>query len=436
MENLNLTQVKEAFSYLMQVCKNDKSEVKEVFEKLTDFNDFEGLKKSLRNDDIKISEFLSGEYYHKDSLYYSYDYYTITMEGEIELIDDCNFCEYFDEYTSGNAYLVHEGRAERYYSEKAINNLDLYYYNGEYYDYDALDRNSLVIMDNGEIENRDSVYYWESDEEYHYEPEEETEIFVRDYHNGGYKVLNFGKTSPFAIGFEIEKEDTEVKESINIDDFEQATGNLWRKEKDGSLDDESGYELISPTMELNVSEIEKHIRGNKVLVNHINASKSQSCGGHINVSEKGKTGEELFNSVKGFTPLFHALYSGRIGKNYSKGKSNERLLSENEKYQSIKIHENRIEYRIISAVSSVSNLIWRAKLIDFVMNNQTSDIKQAFFLINTTLKPLLAQVYNTNEKFEALMNKVVKYTLNYEDIELAKFNGQMFIEFNEEVTNS
>lgn len=430
----NLTQVKEAFSYLMQICNNDKSEVKEVFEKLTDFTDFEGLKKSLKNNDITISEFLSGEYYHENNLYYSYDYYVMTREGDIVLTDDANFCQYYEEYTSEDVSKVYEGRNEHWYCETAINNLNLHYYDDAYYDYDALDRHDLTELD-GEIYHTSDLYYY--DDEYHTE-EQTKEQFIREYHNnnGIFKKLEFFKKSQFYIGFEIEKEDEDIKESINIDDFDKATGYLWRKERDGSLDDTTGFELVSPTFELDVCEIEKHIRANKILISHINANKSTSCGGHINVSEEGKTGEELFNSVKGFTPLFHALYSGRLNVNYSKGKSNERLLNDNEKYQSIKIHDNRIEYRIVSAVSSVSNLIWRAKLIDFIMNNQTSDIKQAFFLINTTLKPLLMQVYNTNEKFEALMNKVIKYTLNYEAIELAKFNGQMFIEFNEEVTNS
>ena len=449
METLNLTQVKEAFNYLMQVCKNDKSEVKEVFKKLTNFTDFEGLKESLNNNDITISEFLRDEYYHDNNLYYSYDYYVMTREGNVESIDEANFCEYYEEYTSQELTKVHIGRDEAYYCDKAINDLSLHYYDGSYYDYDALDRNDLVIMNNGEIEYRDYVYFWESDNEYHYEEEEkeeEKEEFTRYYHHGdSYFTKNF-EYSPnfvprFFVGLEIEKYDLKIKQSININDFEEETGRKWRKEEDGSLKDSNGnkiggYELVSPTMPLMVSNIEEYIRGNKQLVKHINAGQNKTCGGHINVSEAGKTGEQLFNDLKGFTPLFHALYYNRVNVDYSKGKSNKNLLDENEKYQSIKIHDNRIEYRIIGAVKNVNNLMWRLKLIDFITKNQTSDIKQAFFLINTTLKPLLAQVYNTNEKFEALMERIVKYTLQFEDIELAKINGQMFIEFNEEATNS
>ena len=97
MENLTFTQVKEAFNYLMQVCKNDKSEVKGVIKKLVNCADFEGLKESLNNNDIKISEFLADEYYHKNNLYYSYEYYVMTREGDIELIDDANYCQYYEE---------------------------------------------------------------------------------------------------------------------------------------------------------------------------------------------------------------------------------------------------------------------------------------------------------------------------------------------------
>ena len=118
--------------------------------------------------------------------------------------------------------------------------------------------------------------------------------------------------------------------------------------------------------------------------------------------------------------MFHALYYGRIDKNYSKGKSNEKLLSDNEKYQSIKIHSNRVEYRIISAVPNFETLMWRAELMDFILNNQTECTKDAFFKLNTTLLPLIKKTYNTPEKLNALIDRVIEYTLKFENITLTK----------------
>jgi len=264
------------------------------------------------------------------------------------------------------------------------------------------------------------IYIFGSDGCYHLSEEEDnSEDYVNGYHDGSYQIKTFSDKPQFFIGFEIEKEDKEVKESIYINDFKEELP-LWRKERDGSLDDESGYELISPTYELDIKQIKKDIKKSDTLLKHINANKSKSCGGHINISEDGLTGIELFNNLKGYTPLFHALYYGRVDKNYSKGKSNEKLLSDNEKYQSIKIHNNRVEYRIISAVPNFETLMWRAELMEFILKNQTECTKDAFFKLNTTLLPLIKKTYNTPEKLNTLIDRVIEYTLKFENVTLTK----------------
>jgi hypothetical protein len=344
------------------------------------------------------------------------------MEGNICYNDDMYFCEYYEEHTEEPTTLCYIGRREHRYSDKAINKLGLDGYNGNFYDDDARSYHDLAYCeDDNELHHTDDLYFWDADGCYHLSPEEEddSEDYVNGYHNGSYKTKTFTDSPKFFIGFEIEKEDQEVKESLYISDFKDSAP-LWRKERDGSLDDESGYELISPTYELKVNKIKKDIKANSILLNHINAKHSKSCGGHINISEVNKTGEELFNNLKGYTPLFHALYYKRIDKNYSKGKSNEKLLSDNEKYQSIKIHDNRVEYRIISAVPDFDTLMWRAQLMDFILNNQTECIKEAFFKLNTTLLPLIKKVYNTPEKLNNLIDRVIKYTLQFENVTLTK----------------
>jgi len=76
-------------------------------------------------------------------------------------------------------------------------------------------------------------------------------------------TISFSESPKYYIGYEIEKEDTDVKLSININDFENKCYG-WKKEKDGSLDCEKGYELISPKLELNVAfdEIMDYINNN------------------------------------------------------------------------------------------------------------------------------------------------------------------------------
>ena len=418
MANLTIQQAREILTFIAE----NKTTKDEFIETVKTWEQFEKIKISIDEDFCKFKDIVNNCVISDEDYFYYEEEYTNTLEGTIGYRDNLNFCDHYEEYTSDSVYTVYIGRSECRYSMRAIRNTDdLVEYCGEYYDENALDRNNLAYCeDDNAYHDRDELYFWESDGCLHlHEEEDDSEDYVNGYHDGGYKTKTFSDKPRFFIGFEIEKEDKEVKESIYISDFKDSLP-LWRKERDGSLDDESGYELISPTYELDVEKIKKDIKKSDILLNHINAKKSKSCGGHINISEDGLTGEELFNNLKGYTPLFHALYYGRIDKNYSKGKSNEKLLSDNEKYQSIKIHSNRVEYRIISAVPNFDTLMWRAELMDFILNNQTECTKDAFFKLNTTLLPLIKKTYNTPEKLNALIDRVIEYTLKFENITLTK----------------
>lgn len=421
------TQTKTKFSLnavrrLYAQCGEYKNEFRELLESecLADDEDVLKLVKSLNQDYITIKVFLKG-YFLTDDYFYNEDEYTTTREGSIAYTNDANYCEHFEEYTNEDTFKVYIGRGEYFYCQDAIDNLDLLVYGCEYYDNDALSRNDLVVMPNGDIENLDNVYYWESDGEYHYETEDEG--YTRDYHsNTNVRFVEFTTDAKFFIGYEIEKEDQGVKESMNISEFEDNCPK-WRKERDGSLDDESGYELISPAFELCPDKIEEAIRENKTLLKHINASiDTDTCGGHINVSEKGLSGEELFAKIEGYTPLFHALYYKRINKNYSKGKSNKDLKEQNEKYQSVRIHRNHLEYRIISAVPNIDTLMWRTRLFELILNNPTPCPKIAFFNAQTILKEHLSIMYQ-NGRFDRLSERIIEFTNTYEGIKLTINNN-------------
>ena len=288
---------------------------------------------------------------------------------------------------------------------------------GDYYDDYGRDYFNIVyVEDLGEYFPSDEYYFHDSDECWYTYPEE---TYVRGYHNGDYKSLDFTEKSKLKIGFEIEKEDVDVRNSIDIEDFEDRTDNLWRKEKDGSLDDCSGYELISPTFEFNIDEIFKYIESNELLVSHINAKYSTSCGGHIHLSEEGLDGYQLFDKIKGYTPLLYALYYGRVDRNYAKGKSNQDLKDENEKYQAIKIHSNRIEFRIISAVPNIKTLKWRCKLLMMILKNPTDDVIKAYYNVDTKFNKLLKQTYS-EDKLVELKNRFISFTRKFEGIDIKK----------------
>jgi hypothetical protein len=399
------------------------SELKILYEVLDDNRErIEYALESINENLITIEDFENGDWFMNGTRFYGGDEYVEDFYGNV-LGKDCAFyCNGEDDWFSDeDTVTVYEHRSETTYSARwAENNSDLHCYRGDYYDNDGLSYHSLVYVENeGEVCSEDDAYYHENDNCYYSYPPEDIEEYVRGYHNGSYHQKDFDGKSLYRIGYEIEKEDEDVLQSINISDFEEDTDYIWRKERDGSLDDDCGYELISPTFELNIEKIFELIEGNDNLVRHINADISPRCGGHIHLSQKGLNGNQLFEKIKGYTPLFYALYYGRVSKTYSKGKSNRDLQEDNEKYQAIKIHHDRVEFRIISAVHNVTTLKWRTKLLMMILQNPTSDIIRAYYNVDTKFTKLLKQTYS-DDKLVILKQRFINFTAQFEGLDINK----------------
>ena len=388
------------------------------------------LERSINDELITLEQFMNDEYLAESGMLYNDDEYCRTIEGSVMLKDDAYWCDRLDEF-SDETFVVRIGDRIHHFSQSGIDDYSmrretLREYNGEFWDGDALSMNDLVVMYDGEIERIRNVYL-HSDGDYYYEPEEEyddeeeedddEEEYIRGYHSRRtQEKITFTKAPQFFIGIEVEKEDRDVLTSISISNFESKCEG-YKKERDGSLDTNTGFEMITPPYELAPREIMKHIKSNDVLVKHFNAGVSLRCGGHVNLSEEGLTGEELFSKLKGYNPLLYALYYKRISKTYCKGKSNSELKYENEKYQAVKIHSNRIEYRLVSAVRDLDTLEWRLRLFELIAKNPTACPKVAFYFINTKLKRHLKKMYK-GDRFDTLIKRVISMTEKFENIEI------------------
>lgn len=377
-------------------------------------------------------------------LYYNPDSFIIAEDGEIYPIDETWISErtgYVFHESVPSARVIYNGQEQIWAIREAKSDCSYFYEDIYYFSYQELGYHNLIVTDDtGRIMHQDEAYYADWGDWYEYEEnaysddEEDNSSFVSDYHSGSYHSVNFTNNPTRFVGFEIEKEDSSVKRSMRISDFKDFTGGIWRKERDGSLSDDSGFELISPTFELCIDKIFEHIRGNNVLVNHINAKKSISCGGHIHLSVKGMTGAELFESIKGYVPLFYALYHKRSETSYCKAKPSSELSSDNEKYQAIQILSNRIEFRIISAVPDVDVLEWRARLLELILDNPTSCFRQAYENI-LKLKDFgnhLRIAYPEAEKYTKLKGRIKDMTTKFENI---SFNVSKFKIQQEEADN-
>lgn len=242
-----------------------------------------------------------------------------------------------------------------------------------YYVSSGYNRNEWVYVDDlvycdqdGEYYHTDSIgeYIYYNNNTGEYQLEEPGSSRCHGYHSQSRGFRNSdARTAEFKIGFEVEKEDEHVLDTYDLSD---ADATLWCREEDGSLDDESGFELVSPVYNLNDDTLDSDIHIKSVLRDHINADFSTNCGGHINLSREGYSGKEFYDQIVGFVPLLFGMYRGRLGGSWSYFRTATGYRESDSKYNAVRVDSNKIEFRIFSAVRNVTNLLWRRDLLRIV----------------------------------------------------------------------
>jgi hypothetical protein len=222
---------------------------------------------------------------------------------------------------------------------------------------------------------------------------------VCSYHSFD-RVDKTGKNTIYTVGFEVEKEDRDVRESYDAHRVYSKT--RWAKERDGSLNPSSGYELVSPTYDLFTDDLDKALLDDAIS-DMVNASyTTERCGGHIHLGVKGMTGKTLFYRISPWLPLIYSLYVGRINKSMVKLKKNEDIIGASEKYQSVRIFDDHIEFRIISAVPNVDTLLWRRDLLRLICEN-----------LSATPYTILGMMHDKRSRLSKHLRKMYKSPSEY-----------------------
>ena len=252
-----------------------------------------------------------------------------------------------------------------------------YDHRGDLYHLDYL----YYVQDTGEYhhesEQGDTFFYHESEGEYYsYEPDNDGER--HEYHSGPRE--NYSDGAKFRFGVEVEKEDRDPIDNYSLCDVDN-TG--WARESDGSLDSDSGYELVSPIFDLFGDRFDTQVNSD-ILAEHINADQSTNCGGHMGFSIKGKTGAEAFDLYNGFFPLLFSMYRHRLNGSWSKLRTNNNFKQARNKYSAVYVQYNYIEFRIFSAVKNVTNLLWRRDLLRIMAKNPK---KGVMWWLNQAINP-------------------------------------------------
>ena len=213
---------------------------------------------------------------------------------------------------------------------------------------------------------------------------------------------------------EVEKEDGEVRNEKDADDIYNSLE--WCKERDGSLNDATGFEAVSPVYDLFGKRWKEDLK-NQDLQRILNAKYSDSCGGHFNLSSSEFSASELAEGLSAFFPLLYAIYPNRMNGNYCSAKKKNEMLYRGEKRSAIYVHSGRVEFRIFPAVKNVDNYKWRINLMKiFVAHINKSEVDVLMMLLNkkSALRKHL-ELAIPAEKIDSKIMLFVQYSKLYND---------------------
>jgi len=284
--------------------------------------------------------------------------------------------------------------------------------------------NDIVWLDGGNYSGyyawRDDSIYCEQNNWYYHIDDENEHVFYNErtgeyqldcpeasvrheYHHGFRKDYTTNDTL-FSIGFEVEKEDGDVLYDWDLDDIDDTD---WCREEDASLDDATGFELVSPVFDLLDNKIDEQLKSSNVLRDHINADVSSHCGGHINFGMKGIDGRDLFDKIQAYVPLFLTIYRHRLGNTYSQIKRKPDDYKRGGRYSAVHVKGSYIEIRVPSAVKNVNNLLWRRDLMRIIAGNLNTKPLQVITAMLSPKTPLgkhLRKVYTSDEQIHKIVS--------------------------------
>lgn len=341
----------------------------------------------------------------------------LTVDNYGELILSSSYYDSRESYLEISVdsydYLDEAENLHDYYHEHSI----YAYFSGE----EARDEFDFVYNENLEVcVHRDQMPV-EVNAEYH--------ALVRRY--GTQYRCDVG-TTDFTIGFEIEKEDVDMKNEYPYQELYEET--QWFKERDGSLDEDAGYELASPVYNLMSDDLEKDIEKYSSLKNLIDATynihndpgDAGSCGGHINLGSRIYSPIQLFFGLKGFLPLLYSVYDLRVFNGYSEAKPtfdylNDNHHGRNNHHTALQIKSNVIEFRIVAAVRNVKNLLWRRDLFRIMVshiNKSEQDVLRMMLNPRSLLYRHLRKVYKSDDRYMKKCNDFVRFSEKFNSVKL------------------
>ena len=240
-------------------------------------------------------------------------------------------------------------------------------------------------------------------------PEPLTLAHIHDYHRSP-DIVDLSDDSLLKIGFEIEKNSFNGKNSSGQRVSEHAIF------KGLETDSSCGVEAITNILPLGIKGSSEETKTFELMddaASIINeADVDGRCGGHISVSCKGMSANELFLRMRESMSVFYAIFRSRLTNQYCD--SNHRIeVDKNRKYSPITIKDkwNTVEIRIPSRVRNVEQLKLRYQLMAIVADHSVNTDGNHAKLLKR-VKPILVEMYKGNT---SKVSKILKLTKHFRE---------------------
>jgi hypothetical protein len=269
------------------------------------------LREDWRDDKVNNYESIivgySGYYSHIEDCIMAEDKYMHEEQDSDDYvydeIDECYILE------CNSVYVNHENANYFTHEHNADASNGIFSYNDEYVSREYMEHNNLVIDVDGDVCRMDDVYYWESDAEYHHNPEydedeEQEDSIINSYsYKPSPKYFRTGNENTDSLFFGIELE-VERKNSHDIRHGEMAEkieNGHWYFKNDGSLTD--GFEIVTHPLTFNyIKQSENQFEESLVELsnNGYNSYNANTCGMHIHLTKKCFSTWHLYRFLKFF----------------------------------------------------------------------------------------------------------------------------------------
>lgn len=293
--------------------------------------------------------------------------------------EDMTVCVHYDEYFSP------EHEMHSFYGGGMISAMGLK--DGDYYFCYHLE----VYCDLHDVRYCDDLEDWVHEDYCHYNPRADEYVYyernieednigvICRYHESPEAIDLNNCSSPYSIGFEIEK--------VHILGCEEEGDCIGEYElfKGFELDSSCGVEAITNILPLSSNRWCRDYVFSLIDAAEevINEETDSGCGGHINVSVRGYKPLDVFDKIRTSMGLFYALYRYRLN-NLFCSCNKELYNNRNTKYSPLFLKDSHVEIRLPGAVKNTKQLKLRYLL--------TAEIMEHCFETHDTFSKLLEKV--------------------------------------------